>query len=176
MTSLPSVKKGIRRHNLDNELLVYDPADEQIHLLNPSAAKVLDMMMNGSDSAKIIGELEVDAPKGSGADLLELALGELSAARLFDDAEAMKSHASMQPTTRRQMIMRAASIGAAVAVPSILTLAPNKALAQAGSALPNGQACTHSTQCLSGCCGGNAVGSCLNNRCNPPANCTTCTP
>jgi len=174
MTSLPSVKKGLRRHTLDNELLVYDPSDEQIHLLNPTAAKVLDMMLKGFDSPTIVAELELDAPTGSGKDLLELALGELTASRLFEDSDAMMSRESMQSTTRREMLMRAASIGAAIAVPSVLTLAPNKAIAQAGSKLPNGSVCATSGQCLSGCCGGNSAGSCSSNRCSIPANCSSC--
>ena len=175
MTSLPSVKQGLRRHTLDNEVLVYDPVDEQIHLLNPTAASVLDMMLKGHEAEAIVSQLEAGAPKGTGDDLLQLALGELSAAHLFEDEGAMKKILSMQPSTRREMLMRAAGIGAAIAVPSVLTLAPNKALAQAGTSLANGSACTSSTQCLSNCCGGNASGGCLNNKCNPPANCSSCT-
>jgi hypothetical protein len=175
MKALPSVRKGVLRHNLDSELLVYDPADEQIHLLNPSAAKVLDMMLEGFDYQRIVAELEADAPKGSGEDLLELAIGELAAARLFEEKNVFE-RASMQPTTRREMLLRAASIGAVIAIPTVLTLAPNKAIAQGGTSLTNGTACARSNQCLSGCCGGNSAGGCTSNHCvNGPPNCTSCT-
>lgn len=170
MTNLPTLRTGLRRHVLDDQLLVYDTKTDQIHLLNSTTAKVLDLIEEGFGSDDVIKKLDEINGATGGADLLSLALGELRSAGLLDTekVEVPKIH----ETTRRQMVQRIAAAGAAILVPAIITLAPQSAAAQ-GSSLPNGSACTLSSQCASGCCATNSSGSCTNHTCSPNT-CASC--
>jgi hypothetical protein len=173
MKELPSLRAGLLRHRLDNELLVYDTRADQIHLLNPSTFAVVEMLEEGVDAETMANRLG-SANKTDGADILALALDELAKAKLL---ESKSSASSIIPDgTRRQMIQRAAGLGAALLIPAIVTLTPRTA--SAASNLANGAACVSSVECLSGCCGSNGSGACLTNKCSPsgPGNCTNCNP
>jgi hypothetical protein len=158
---------------LDDQLLVYDTQTDQIHLLNSTTAKVLELVEEGIGSDEVVKRLDEINGGSQGADLLSLALGELRSAGLLEtkNVEVPKIH----ETTRRQMVQRIAAAGAVILVPAIITLAPQSAAAQ-GSQLANGSACTASGQCASGCCASNSAGACTNHLCSPTPGCGNCVP
>jgi hypothetical protein len=142
-----------------------------MHLLNAPTATVLSLIEQQLTAEEIILRLEEDAPKGTGEELLRLAIDELASARLVETQSREVVSPSMLASTRRQMVQRLAGVSAAILIPAVLTVLPNKAYAQAGTSLANGAPCAHSNQCLSGCCGGTSSGGCNNNHCDLPANC-----
>ena len=178
MKPLPSLRGDLLRQKLDNELLVYDAQDEQIHLLNASTTKIVELIDDGASADAIADELGADKGREAGAEMLALALDELAATKLVATPAGSPVMEMMGPTTRRKAMQRIAGLSAALLIPAIVTLAPGKAGAQGG--LPsknraNGIACTTSAQCASGCCGGNAAGTCVNNVCNPKdGRCSNC--
>ena len=152
MNSLPRVRPGLLRHRLDEQVLVYDPRDDKVHLLDPTTACVLDLLEEGGWTAeRVAGEvarrLEVDPSE----ELLALSLDELRKADLLD-----KSTGSIPPVTdlrRREMLRKVGLAGAAaLLIPAITTLTATPAMA--ATCLHNGQPCTVSGQCCSQKCSG----------------------
>ena len=129
MNSLPRVRPGLLRHRLDEQVLVYDPRDDKVHLLDPTTACVLDLLEEGGWTAeRVAGEvarrLEVDPSE----ELLALSLDELRKADLLD-----KSTGSIPPVTdlrRREMLRKVGLAGAAaLLIPAITTLTATPAWA-----------------------------------------------
>jgi hypothetical protein len=167
MSNLPSIKKSLRRHRLDDEIMVYDESSDAVHLLNSSAADVVDMIESGEKPDSIVTKLNGASGSEAGADILALTLDTLDRAKLVEN----EGSSILADATRRQMLRRLAAVGAAMLVPAVVTLSPRNASAQGGSLLPNGSACTASAQCASACCGKNSSGSCVSNHCSNPADC-----
>ncbi len=148
MTPLPSLRTGLRRHQLDGQLLVFDAQADQVHLLDGTTAAVVEMLDQGVSSDAIAERLGAEEGTAAGATLLALALDQLAEARLV--AASASAVAPIMETTRRQMIQRVAGLGAALMVPAIVTLTPRRAYA--GTGQTNGTTCSASTQCASRCC------------------------
>ena len=163
INSLPSLRPGLLTHRLDDQLVVYDVADNQIHLLDGTTATVYESLQQGVAHSAIESKLDAQQTVAPGAELLALALDELAKARLLE-GESRESTPVME--SRRQMLQKLAGVGAALLIPAIVTLAPGNAYGQ-GTGLANGSACTLSSQCASGCCATNSAGTCSNNHCSP---------
>lgn len=155
MTPLPSLRTGLRRHQLDGQLLVFDAQAEQVHLLDGTTAAVVEMLDQGVPSDAIAERLGADEGTAAGATLLALALDQLAEARLI--APSASAVAPIIEPTRRQMIQRVAGLGAALMVPAIVTLTPRRAYAATGGAV--GSTCNASGQCASGCCKASGSGA-----------------
>ena len=150
--------------------MVYDKADDQIHLLDGTTATVFELLEQGAASEAIESTLSARQTIAPGAELLALALDELAQARLLQ-GKAEKSTSAMQ--SRRQALQKLAGAGAALLIPAIVTLTPNRALAQ-GTLGGIGAACTTNNQCANNCCGKNSSGGvdCHSNQCSPTPPCT----
>jgi hypothetical protein len=121
VTSLPSLRAGLFRHKLDNELLVYDPVGERIHLLNGTTTAVVEMMDEGVTAEAIIERLDRMHAAPVGSHLLALALDELAKAGLTEVAE---NTTGISDVSRRQMLQRVAAVGAMLLTPAIASLTP----------------------------------------------------
>lgn len=174
MTKLPTLRPGLLRHRLENELLVYDSREEQIHLLNPAAFAVVEMMDEGLDADTIASRLAEQNGKASGSEMLALALDELAKAKLLESKSELAPMTALDGT-RRQMIQKAVGVGAALLIPAIITLSPKAAAAATNIATGSPTPCAHNFECQSTCCGSNNAGTCVSNRCSPNT-CTNCTP
>jgi hypothetical protein len=155
-------------HRLDDQLLVYDKIDDKVHLLDDTAAAVFELLEQGAGVDAIKSALDGRQTVLPGAELLALTLDELAKARLLesDFRESVPVNES-----RRQMLQKLTG-AAALLIPAIVTLTPNRAYAQA-SRFGLGGPCTSSAQCFSGCCGSNSSGTCNNNQCSPNT-CNNC--
>ena len=69
MESLPRIRAGLLRHELDGQVLVYDPRHDRVHLLDPTTGCVLELLQEGGWTAEgVIAEvgarLNIDADSG----------------------------------------------------------------------------------------------------------------
>jgi hypothetical protein len=152
----PRLKAGLLKHTLENEVVVYDPGADQIHLLDKTTAAAFDLLSEGKfDDVSAATEISRRVGAPNGAALLELALDELRTSGLIDDSAAPVD------VTRRDMLRKAALVGAAaMAVPVVATLTATRGYAQASGSVGLCGACTATTQCaagracVSGACGG----------------------
>jgi hypothetical protein len=129
MNPLPRVRSGLLRHPLDEQVLVYDSSSEQVHLLDPATACVLDLLEEGGWTREGIA-IEIAARTGvaQSDDFLSLAIDELRRARMLETA----AEVSLLPeVTRRDALRRLALSGAsAMMVPTIATLMASNIHAQ----------------------------------------------
>jgi hypothetical protein len=149
--SLPSLRPGLLKHRLEDEVLVYDTALANIHLLDGTTARVAELLDQGRDEVDIVTELEVKPGSGAGAPLLALALDELSKADLVEYPQPARP---MSEVTRRQLLQKLAVIGAGLVIPMVLSVTPGRAGAQSAGC---GQFCASKTT-----------------NCHPFAGCTCC--
>jgi hypothetical protein len=152
MSSLPRVRPGLLRHRLDDQILVYDPREDKVHLLDPTSACVLDLLQEGGWSPERMREEVARRMNVAGSEeLIALSLDELRKADLLET-----SAAPVTPVTdlaRREMLRKVGLVGAAaLAIPLITTLTATPAYAACTGLLTAGQTCSIGTQCCSGIC------------------------
>jgi hypothetical protein len=174
MRSLPRVRAGLLRHSLEDQVLVYDPKDEKVHLLDKTSGSVVELLQEGGWTPEgLVAELNDRFRVPADNDVLALALQELGRVGLIED--------EVEPlidSTRREAIKKIAASGAAVLmIPAIATLTSTAAYAQGSSLRGNGSACTLSNECVSGlCCNGFCASTCnvsVGGACTFNAQCTT---
>jgi hypothetical protein len=142
----PQARVDCLTREFGNEVLVYDQQRNVGHCLNPTAAaawKLCDGKKSASEVAKILTQ-QLSAPVDES--VVQLAVEELSKARLLVEAEK-----PLRRTSRRHAI-RTLGIAGAIALPLVTSLvAPTPA--RAASCLANGRPCVSNAQCCSGRCG-----------------------
>lgn len=157
MTQLPGIRTGLLCNPLDDQVLVYDPRVDAVHLLDPTTAHVMELLKDrGRTTDDIIAELarEVDVPSSEA--LLALAVDELRKADLLDES----SPSPRLEVSRRELLRKVALAGAAaVLAPAIVSLSPSRAYAQ-GSCLAKKECCNLDADCCSGKCASNTGTGC----------------
>jgi hypothetical protein len=150
MSTLPRVRPGLLRHRLDEQILVYDPRDDKVHLLDPTSACVLDLLEEGGwSSERMIGEVARRLNVAANEDLVALSLDELRKADLLDSGATPV--APMTDLRRRDMLRKVGLAGAAaLLIPAITTITAAPAYAQSCRLTPS--ACSLGIQCCSGIC------------------------
>lgn len=149
--------QGLVIEELNDELLVYDLEADRAHSLSPAAARVWQRCDGETAIGGLSAELDLDA------ETVSRALEELTTCGLLETATSGTTAAS--GTTRREMGVRVAKVGAAVATAPLIisVVAPTPAmavtlqqcLAQTTEAGNCGNEC-HQIGCC--CCNGNFVG------------------
>jgi hypothetical protein len=133
---------------LPGETLVYDLRDHTAHCLNDTAAwvwKRCDGQTTVADMASRLGQ-QLDGPVHE--KVVWLALQQLERAHLL---HACPPRPPAGPRLSRRSMMRQLGVGAAIAIPAIVSIVAPEA-ADAASGLPNGSPCQNNNQCSSGCC------------------------
>ncbi|GJG86404.1 hypothetical protein tb265_15850 [Gemmatimonadetes bacterium T265] len=160
---LPRPRNGLRRHRIEDQVLVYDARTDRTHLLDHATGTVLDLLEEGGRPPEaLVVELgrRIDRPADDA--LVTLALDELRKAELLDED---RSPAPLNEVSRRQLLRRAGLVGAtALLVPTIVSLTANPLYAASPSPCSQssgrlaGCKCsmlTGSSVCASGCCKSN---------------------
>jgi hypothetical protein len=140
MNSLPQVRAGLLRHQLDGQVLIYDTREDCVHLLDTTTGHVFELLEQGGRSREgIVAELAARMNSIEGESLLQLSLDELRKADLLVAAQAHTE--PLSDISRRDLVRKLGLAGAAaLLVPTITTLTATRAYAQA-SCLPSGHTC-----------------------------------
>lgn len=171
MNSLPRVRTGLLRHSLDEQVLVYDSRDDQVHLLDPTTACVMELLEEGGwTEPKIVPEVARRLNITPNADLVSMAIDQLGEAGLIDETSAVRPRLDV---SRREIIRKLAYTGAAaMLVPAVATLTATRGYAQGSRLTPAGGPCSWDGNCVSGnCC---PSGLCSADACYPDG--TQCNP
>ena len=160
MITLAKVRTDLLCHQLDDQLMVYDPTDETIHLLDVTTACVFRLLQEGGRNVdEVIAELAVRTGFQPSPGLLLLALDELRHADLLDETLEPRRAVSGASLFRRAMLKKVVAAGAtAMLVPAIVTLSPSQAAAQ-GSCLAHDACCNTASDI---CC--NAKDTCVSDK------------
>jgi len=150
MTPLPAIRSGLLCNSFDDQVLVYNPQSNTIHLLDATSARVMELLRNRRLTAEeVTTELSRQTGAASNAALLELALEELRKAGLLDE-QSVSSPRSV--VSRRELLRKATFAGAAAAlIPTIVTLSATRAYGQ-GSCKAKKECCTVDADCCSNKC------------------------
>lgn len=166
MNSLPRVRPGLLRHQLDGQVLIYDAHEDRVHLLDPTTGHVLELLEEGGRSREgIVGELASRMAVAESDSLLQLSVEELRKADLLDEGAGRMP--ALSDLNRRELLRKVGLAGAAaVLIPAIATLTATPAYAQASCVSATHQ-CTPIFLCCPGltCQNQNAfnVGTCCVN-------------
>lgn len=149
MPQLPRIRAGLRQHRIGDQVLIYDTANERVHLLDPTTAFVITLLQAGGWTWEgVRDELGSHLKVVPSDGFLTLALEELRRCELLEPSDA---HEPLGDVTRRDMLKRVAIGGAAaLLIPTIATLTANTAYAV--TLLADCAVCTADNQCPSGHC------------------------
>jgi hypothetical protein len=150
MTSLPGIRTGLLCNELDGQMLIYNQHSDTIHLLDPTTARVFDLLRSGAlTKEEVINDLSNEDSRASPA-LIDLAIQELRKAELLD--ESSSSNAPTTGISRRELLRKITLTGAAAAIiPTIVTLSATRAYGQT-SCLAKKACCTVDAECCSNKC------------------------
>ena len=109
--------QGIVARDLSGELVVYDLDRHEAHCLNETAAAVF-RHADGHHTLEQIA-VHLGAPAGTGIDIVDLALEQLTAAHLIEEASL---HAPTDPGVSRRDVVRRVGLGAAVLLPLVTSI------------------------------------------------------
>lgn len=146
MTSLPRVRPGLLKHNVDEQELVYDPRADRVHLLDQTTACVLTLLQeDGWTPEGIAAELTSRLGLSASASLLPLAIQELRNADLLESLPEPVTPAI--DVSRRELLKKVGLTGAAaLLVPAIVTFTATPGYAQGtltgAGTLDPGQPCS----------------------------------
>lgn len=105
MIPLPSVRPGLLRHHLDDQVIVYNPSEDRAHLLDATTSTVLDLLDKPGQTAEgMVAELagRVGGPHAEA--LLALSIEELRMAELLDNRTFVTP--ALSDVTRRGLVRR----------------------------------------------------------------------
>lgn len=143
--------EGLVITDLDDEVLVYDKARDKAHCLNQTAA----LVWKYSNGKRTVAEIAAAMQKKLGSPVDEqivwYALGQLENDHLLRDA--LKMPRTLVGITRREFVRQMGMAGIIVILPMINSMSAPEA-GGITSCLHDGQGCSISTQCCSGCCNG----------------------
>ena len=145
---------------IDGELLVYNRLRDEAHCLNETAAAIWKRC-DGRTTPNEIAEL-LSKENGSPIDekLIWLGLDELRRKHLLLETDDQPERARPRLTLSRREAIRRIGLGAAIALPVIVTItAPTPA--QAGTCKHNNVTCSTGSECCSGVCNPGAPPKCL---------------
>lgn len=153
---IPSVKSdNVLVESLQDELLIYDLSNDQASCLNPTAALVWKYADGKHTVSEIAAQMSNELGSSVDTRVVLYALEQLDRKHLLS-APLDSSHSSNR-LTRRDFLVKAGVVGAAVAIPVIISIAaPSPAMAATCRA--SGQPCSPAganAQCCSGNCQGN---------------------
>ena len=162
MGVLPRLRCDLLRHELDKQVLVYDPRLDRVHLLDATTAFVFDLMHEGESSLdRVTSEVAKRNNIPEDSAFVELAVEELRNAGLLDESARLID--PLPGVSRRNMVRKLAVGGAAaLMIPAIATLIATPGYAQVSGAGGSGGPCVTSGSCGPGlvCCNGICAAQC----------------
>lgn len=141
--------EGVVVRELPEEVLVYDLNTHRAVCLNSTAAEVWRLCDGRRTAADIRGSLEKSSGGPVAEELVWLALEQLGKDRLLD--ARVPRPARLAGITRREMIRRV-GLGAAVAIPVVVSIVAPTAAEAAASCLASGTPTSECARCCSGAC------------------------
>ena len=140
MNTLPRVRPGLLRHELDGQVLIYDAREDRVHLLDTTTGHVFELLQEeGKTRESIVSELASRMNSIETDSLFQLSLDELRKADLLE--HSLTAMPALSDISGRDLLRKVGLAGAAaVLIPAIATLTATSAYAQA-SCLAEGAVC-----------------------------------
>ena len=156
--------ENIVSRQVQDELIIYDKVRDIATCLNSFAADVWDRCDGRSSPAAIAQALSQSRPEPVDERAVWLAVNRLSRAKLLE--EPIKIPPSVPGGANRRELLRQLGLGAAAAVPVVLSI-KSPAAAQSASCVPQGGPCNTTADC----CPGLGLVCCASTQCVPSVDC-----
>jgi hypothetical protein len=158
---LPAARlEEIITKEIERELLVYDCTRDNAHCLNETAAAIWKRCDGRTTPNEIAQLLSKESGNTIDEELIWLGLDELRRKHLLTEIKAESERTTRGLTLSRREAIRRISLGAAIALPVIITIsAPTPA--QAGTCKHNNVSCSTGSECCSGVCGPGTPPKCV---------------
>lgn len=137
---------GLIVQELADEVLIYDEQQHKAHCLNQTAAVVWQQCDGKRDISDIARRASAALGAAVGEEMVWLAVDELGKRQLLKEQLELGT-----PGTSRREMMRRLGVGAAVALPLVVSIVAPRA-ADAANLLPPGSPCSSPAECQSGLC------------------------
>jgi hypothetical protein len=147
--------RGLIVEELPDELVVYDEERHRVHCLGPVAAWIWRACDGRTSAARLAQQASARFDRDIDAGLVSVALDRLLRSRLLAGPRPPEA----PDRSRRELLKRAAQLGAALSVFSLTAPTP----AQAASCRALGQPCNVSSQC---CVNSAGARCCKNGKCS----------
>ncbi len=144
-------KEGLVIKEVDDEVLIYDLARDQAHCLNASAARIWRLCDGKSSVDQLAITLGRDSDAQPDANLILLGLQDLQRNHLLE-IENSTSHALIAQGMSRREAVRRIGIGAAIALPLVISISAPTAVQAAVSCAARCKPCSTGAECCSGVC------------------------
>jgi len=136
---------------VEDEVLVYDLARDQAHCLNSSSATIWRLCNGKRSVAGLTAALEAETGTKSEAGVIWLGLEELRRSHLLQEAVWPEQMMSNKGMSRRDAVRRI-GIGAAIALPIVMSITAPTAVQAAVSCGAKCKPCSTGSECCSGVC------------------------
>ncbi len=142
-------QEGLLVKNVQDEIIVYDTQNAQANCLNQTAALVWEYADGQTSVPALAHKIEMQLGTPVDEKVVWYALDQLHQKNLLANQVVMPQQFS--GLSRRDVLKRAAIVGALVAIPTIISIAAPGAT-EAATCLPAGATCSSDAQCCSGIC------------------------
>jgi hypothetical protein len=170
---LPEVRReGIICKEVEGELLIYDLTRDKAHCLNDSAAAIWKRCDGRTTTKEIADSLAKEVGASVDERVVWLALADLRRSHLLEEPERVDESVDQKagrnnnqkkrqksgewphgilPMSRREAVKRI-GLGAAIALPVVISITAPTAVQAGASCRASGQACNFAMECCSGLC------------------------
>ena len=155
---LPKARKqGMVIKEVDNEVLIYDLERDKAHCLNPSAAAIWRRCDGQTNMSALAGALANETSTTSDEDFIWLGLQDLHRNGLLEDGVWPDEIPMNKSITRREAVRRI-GLGAAIALPIVISITAPTPVQAAVSCSARCRSCSTGSECCSGVCANESFG------------------
>jgi len=142
---------------VDNEVLIYDLERDKAHCLNPSAAAIWHRCDGKTTTLALASSLAEETGTRVDEDLIWLGLQDLDRNHLLESGVPPIEMEVAKSMTRREAVRRI-GLGAAIALPIVVSITAPTAVQAAASCEVRCKPCNSGSDCCSGVCASNVPG------------------
>lgn len=144
-------RQGMVIKEVDNEVLIYDLERDKAHCLNPSAAAIWRRCDGKTTTPALASSLAEETGTRVDEDLIWLGLQDLDRNHLLESGVSPVEMVVAKSMTRREAVRRI-GLGAAIALPLVISITAPTAVQAAVSCGARCKACGTGAECCTGVC------------------------
>ena len=144
--------QGIVTKEVDGEVLVYDRERDKAHCLNPSAGALWRLCDGKTSPLDLVKSLEQQTGARVNENVIWLGLEDLRRNHLLEESVAWPEQMIAAKGMTRREAVRRIGVGAAIALPMVMSITAPTAVQAAASCDPRCRPCKSDSECCSGDC------------------------
>ena len=156
---------GMVIKEVDDEVLVYDLERDKAHCLNLSAAAIWRLCDGKTTASGLVTSLQAETGTRVDEQAIWLGLQDLRRNHLLEESAAWPEQMIANKGMTRREAVRRIGLGAAIALPLVISISAPTAVQAAVSCGARCKSCGTGSECCSGVCSNNPSGCGTGRRC-----------